>query len=120
MRLTQRLSLAGHALAVGLAPILIVLQPRLIVQVLLPADIGRIPCLKTDRPLRQRPVHEPTAGVPCSAVCRVQRGTPVNVGTGIGRVVQDGEHAARAWPSARSPHAAQDRAAGNGSFARCK
>ncbi|MDV7396961.1 hypothetical protein RZS08_36520, partial [Arthrospira platensis SPKY1] len=61
-------------------------------QILLPTDIGGIVVEPTHRPLGRRTVP-PAAGGPVRAPPRrVDRALPVDVGAGIGGVVQNGQH----------------------------
>lgn len=79
----------------GLIPVLIVLQPPLIVQILLPAEVGGVGSLPTHGPLCDWTPDNPTVGV-ASAVAQGIRGAPtIHLSTGIGGVMQDSQDARR-------------------------
>ena len=78
---------------------------------LVPVEVSRVGILETDRPILRRDGYRPdpvTAGLPPQ---RVRAPPAIDVGTSIGRVLQDVGSRGHCPPVARQRHAAPDREA---------
>ena len=83
-------------MAVRFILVLIILQPRLMAEILLPADISRIDPLETDRPVIGRQSHNTTIRVISLTTLRILGAAAIDLRPGIGRVVQDSQYPLRA------------------------
>ena len=82
-------------MAVSFLMVLIILQPRLIAEILLPAEISRLDPLETDRPVLGWQLHNTPIGVIGPPALGIPGAAARDIRPGLGRVVQDSQHPLR-------------------------